>query len=46
MVLKLEQNHYSDQKKLLQSLRTYAVKWQLLAENLPSGKLDRSDTQD
>jgi hypothetical protein len=27
-------------KKLFQSSRTYAVKWQFLAENQPSGKLD------
>jgi hypothetical protein len=46
MVLKLEQNHYSDRKKLFQSSRTYAVKWQFLAENQPSSKLDRSDTQE
>jgi hypothetical protein len=33
-------------KKLFQSSRTYAVKWQFLAENQPSGKLDRSDIQE
>jgi hypothetical protein len=33
-------------KKLFYSSRTYAVKWQFLAENETSGKLDRSDTQE
>jgi hypothetical protein len=33
-------------KKLFQSSRTYAVKWQFLAENPPSGKFDPSDTQE
>jgi hypothetical protein len=33
-------------KKLFKSSRTYAVKWQFLTEISPSGKLDRSDTQE
>jgi hypothetical protein len=33
-------------KKLFQSSRTYAVKWQFLAEISPSGMLDQSDTKE
>jgi hypothetical protein len=44
--LKWEQNHQPNRKKLFQSSsRTYAVKWQFWAENQPSGKLARFDTQ-
>jgi hypothetical protein len=34
------------QKKLFQSSRTYAVKWQFLTEISPSGELDQSNTQE
>jgi hypothetical protein len=33
-------------KKLFQSLRTYAVKWQFLTKILPSGFTDQFDTQE
>jgi hypothetical protein len=34
------------EKKLFQSSRTYAVKWEFLAKIQPSGKRIQSDTQE